>query len=275
MKIEEARNSIGKKVDYTNKDGVKVYSSVILRSVDYSSRHGIAKVSFDPDDNSVIAVGVEDIELSEQENKQPNYKIRVTEETSAEVQKLFFQLGDGWGEVGKKTIGFDYHLDELFLVNGYIYDINDDGADVLEITIPELRKLVLDSKNEYGFEKEIESHNIPTMPWVTNKVPRESLTELQRYENAHNTAQMMALKVGFDFSKNNKPCTGRKTTLERSNGRTVTQNEDGSVFISKMNSDEYNKLVNLIISLPEPSINLEAREYTEAELLLIIEELRK
>lgn len=162
MNLEEAKANIGKEVvldestepykgplKETHDFGLNVYG--IIEDVN----HDYVKVKLKVGNR--INIMPHHLKL-----KQPNYKIRVTPETSEEVQRLFFELGCSWSS----NINQPNYLNDRFLYteNGLISATNDYGMFIDNpakgITLPELRKLGLDSKNEYGFETEIERHEV-------------------------------------------------------------------------------------------------------------------
>lgn len=159
MKLEEVRCNIGNKVK-RKENGLVISGDMIIHSFKEDNGKVFVNIRYHEKSTCHMVVDAKDIELSEKPMKK--YKIRVTPETSGEVQKLFFALGYSWSS----NINQPKYLNDRFLYteNGLISATNDYGMFIDNpakgITLPELRKLGLDSKNEYGFETEIERHEV-------------------------------------------------------------------------------------------------------------------
>lgn len=103
---------------------------------------------------TISAHGYEDIILEKhfkltRENPIMNYKIKVTPETSAEVQELFFELGCKWHS-GSKVV-LHTNMPYLFVYKKTITFVFSDESFVesahQEITLPQLRDIVVLNKN--------------------------------------------------------------------------------------------------------------------------------
>lgn len=78
-----------------------------------------------------------------------NYKIKVTPETSAEVQELFFELGYSW-RVGGNKVRCYLDMKFIYIEDGVIFYKSSSecvGFDYQEITLPQLRDLVVLERN--------------------------------------------------------------------------------------------------------------------------------
>ncbi|QHJ85747.1 MAG: hypothetical protein [Bacteriophage sp.] len=81
-----------------------------------------------------------------------NYKIKVTPETSAEVQELFFELGYSW-QVGGNKVRCYLDMKFIYIGDGVIFYKSSSecvGFDYQEITLPQLRDLVVLQRNDVG-----------------------------------------------------------------------------------------------------------------------------
>lgn len=251
MNIEEAKKNIGKEVvldestkPYTWASG-ELMQPVFSREIESGSLTRIIDIERGNvilyDGKKIIGIHPRHLKL-----KQPNYKIRVTEETSAEVQSLLFELGYGWRHDGK-VIGY-LQLSFLYADSQLRIDGDDSSkyfevVDSQEITLPELRKLVVDSRNEYEFETEIERHEVEP----SNK------------------------KVsGFFDDWRTKEMTWRDALHAEIEGKEVEALDADEWF--DINDWEIKDLKNSKkFRIKPPSIILEARAYTKDELLKIVE----
>lgn len=74
-----------------------------------------------------------------------NYKIKVTPETSAEVQELFFELGYSW-QVGGNNVRCYLDMKFIYIEDGVIFYRSSSefvGFDYQEITLSQLRDMVV------------------------------------------------------------------------------------------------------------------------------------
>lgn len=158
MNLEEARNNIGEEVvlDESTKPFKNGCVTLEIKSNDFVKgvllcieNHLIAKV--DTLDGCHLFINIKHLKLKEQTMQ--NYKIKVTPETSEEVQKLFFELGYNWHYEGTEVI----YKDKAYLfaeTDGSIGFDNREGffnSDKnQEITLPQLRDLVVLKRNDVG-----------------------------------------------------------------------------------------------------------------------------
>ena len=163
MNLEEAKANIGKEVvldestkPYKNGTLILLISSNdfikgVLLDVDHYST---AKV--DTLDGFHLFINIEHLKLKEQPM---NYKIKVTPETSAEVQELFFELGYRWltqdddSQEPKYTNTREYifaYQDNMKLTAPYLGLGKFDLQLNQEITLPQLRDIVVLKRNDVG-----------------------------------------------------------------------------------------------------------------------------
>ena len=104
-------------------------------------------LSIGTDGNHICHINPRHVKLKEQSM---NYKIRVTPETSAEVQELFFALGCSWTS-GKDIKNF-YDIDFLITDGTLLYYRSDKDpipkVGIQEITLPQLRDMVVLKRND-------------------------------------------------------------------------------------------------------------------------------
>lgn len=178
MNLEEAKANIGKEVvldestkPYKNGTLILLISSNdfikgILLDVDHYST---AKV--DTLDGFHLFINIEHLKLKEQPMQ--NYKIKVTPETSAEVQELFFELGCKWYS-GTREVK---HQGQSFLFVNDRYQIEHDNDlecfeldEGEEINLPQLRDIVVLKRNYVGDATHIQKNDKSNKYYVGDSV---------------------------------------------------------------------------------------------------------
>lgn len=158
MNLEEAKANIGKEVvldestlPYTDLDGkydietchemqqVNYYNLVLLRDKDALISTKIGSNTLD------YSINIKHLKLKEQPM---NYKIRVTPETSKEVQELFFALGGEWCNRVKIVEGFKFLHLRKNLIQGVLCEEKFNKSSMQEITLPQLRDMVVLKRND-------------------------------------------------------------------------------------------------------------------------------
>lgn len=309
MNIEEARKHIGKEVvldestepykgplKETHDFGLNVYG--IIEDVN----HDYVKVKLKVGNR--INIMPHHLKL-----KQPNYKIRVTPETSAEVQELFFELGIGWADNSNlpKYLNFRFLCTE----NGLIKATNDYGMFIDNpakgITLPELRKLVLDSRNDPKDATHEDNYgrfwlmvgdaqylwNLDSKKWKETQPMNLKFKELKKLENIsieviatdseyqfeteierHEVEPSNKKVKGFFDDWKTKEMTWQDAYIAMANGQQVqVWIADGDRWETINHHDNWSiaELAQEKLRLEPPSITLEARAYTKEELLNIVE----
>lgn len=165
MNIEEARKHIGKEVvldestkPYKFLNGGDIPKQIIesfigtRATIAQINSLGSVEIDFTLSDGSSDYWWFNPHHLKIKEKPMKKYKIRVTPETSGEVQKLFFELGCSWSS----NINQPKYLNDRFLYteNGLISATNDYGIFIdsaaKDITIHELRDMVVLKRNDVG-----------------------------------------------------------------------------------------------------------------------------
>ncbi|QHJ84279.1 MAG: hypothetical protein [Bacteriophage sp.] len=170
MNLEEAKANIGKEVIFDNSifencNRPQIKSlKLAYRILIFDTRNSFVCINIFDDQNEMIDsffVEPESLKIKEQIM---NYKIKVTPETSEEVQKLFFELGYIWHFKGRKIS----YKEKPYLFaesDGYImYDYNTNffnSTKNQEITLPQLRDLAVLKRNDVNdaTHEHIESGN--------------------------------------------------------------------------------------------------------------------
>lgn len=148
MNLEEAKANIGKEVIFIgrNKEVISAFNGRKLL-IAYPTRSMNENVLIEYDELCFWNIPPQDLKLKEQ---QMNYKIKVTPETSAEVQELFFELGYAWYS-GSKVV-LHSNMPYLFSYKNIITSVlNGDSFDKSthqEITLPQLRDMVVLKRND-------------------------------------------------------------------------------------------------------------------------------
>lgn len=153
MNLEEAKENIGKEVVYFGNDknllddvfkGKKLIISEPTRSREQN-------VLIEYDDLYFWVINPLHIKLKEQPMQ--NYKIKVTPETSEEVQRLFFELGYRWTN-GHKEVHATNEITFIFVdEDGMFFSEYHKFMAIeyfQEITIPQLRDMVVLKRNDVG-----------------------------------------------------------------------------------------------------------------------------
>ena len=149
MNLEEAKANIGKEVVLD--ESTKPYKCPLNGTHNFGSNvYGVIECVKNSYVKVRLKVGnrinIMPKHLKIKEQPMQNYKIKVTPETSEEVQKLFFALGYQWRNIRRTliSIGNEYlYTGELRLMS---LDSNN-ADDCKEITLPQLRDLVVLKRN--------------------------------------------------------------------------------------------------------------------------------
>lgn len=163
MNLEEAKANIGKEVIYIGDDRELINDVLKGKKliISYPTKNTKTSVLIEYDDLCFWNVDPQYLKLKEQPMK--NYKIKVTPETSEEVQRLFFELNYAWSGGNKTTKYKDslyiHTIDKIITVTNCEETYSDLNA--TEITIPQLRDFVVLKRNDMGdaTHEHIESGN--------------------------------------------------------------------------------------------------------------------
>lgn len=152
MNLEEAIANIGKEVTYIGNDKElidDVFKDKKLIIYELTKRMA-TNVLIEHDELCFWNIDPRHLKLKEQPMQ--NYKIKVTPETSAEVQELFFALGNSFTaptnyDVNSYLFIFSYSCGKLTHSNDVS---NFNNSENQEITLPQLRDLVVLKRNDVG-----------------------------------------------------------------------------------------------------------------------------
>lgn len=156
MNLEEAKANIGKEVIYIGNDRElidNVFNDKKLIICEPTKRRAL-DVLIEYDDLCFWNIPPQDLKLKEQPM---NYKIKVTPETSAEVQELFFELGYRWStqdnasQEPKYTDSREYifaYQENMRLTAPYLDLRRFESRANQEITLPQLRDMVVLKRND-------------------------------------------------------------------------------------------------------------------------------
>lgn len=180
MNLEEAKANIGKEVMLDEKDhnfkllnesAIKEYGSSYKMVIKGCNHHHVSIniISCDGDILESLFARPEEIKLKEQPM---NYKIKVTPETSAEVQELFFELGFEWesGTEIQNTDGYTAILIEDSMIYGSILNINNYYKEYKEITLPKLRDIVVLKRNDVSDATHVQKNDKSNKYYVGDSV---------------------------------------------------------------------------------------------------------
>ena len=148
MNLEEAKSNIGKEVIFIGERAsghTKLLgNNIVIDSAD--DHHAIIMSG----NGHKSFINLREIKLKEQPMQ--NYKIKVTPETSAEVQELFFELGYGWNSGNNipkyKNNRYIHTISKNIIVTNCEEVYTELNA--TEITLPQLRDLVVLKRNDVG-----------------------------------------------------------------------------------------------------------------------------
>lgn len=151
MNLNEAKANVGKEVIYigNDKEVISAFNGKKL-IISYPTKNTKTSVLIEYDDLCFWNVDPQYLKLKEQPMK--NYKIKVTPETSEEVQRLFFELKYAWSGGNKTTKYKDslyiHTIDKIITVTNCEETYSDLNA--TEITIPQLCDFVVLKRNDMG-----------------------------------------------------------------------------------------------------------------------------
>ena len=156
MNLEEAIANIGKEVTYIGNDKELIDDVFKDKKLIISepTKRMATNVLIEYDELCFWNIDPRHLKLKEQPMQ--NYKIKVTPETSAEVQELFFELGGKWTTFGSnvKHVHGDLKLSKIYFSNGVISggwsERNFENGVEQEITLPQLHDLVVLKRNDVG-----------------------------------------------------------------------------------------------------------------------------
>lgn len=293
MNIQEARNHIGKEVvldestkPYKFLNGGDIPKQIIesfigtRATIAQINSLGSVEIDFTLSDGSSDYWWFNPHHLKIKEKPMKKYKIRVTPETSAEVQELLFELGCAWasGQVNSQHTTMPY----LYIYSKIITH-GDDGSHFnklgnQEITLPELRDMVVLKRNDvddathgahFSYDRFYISDNCikeySDGKWV-DKVSHAMPIPLSDLE------ETFFQVVG----RGSKEMTWQDAYIAIANGQQVqVWIADGDRWETINHHDNWSiaELAQERIRLEPPSITLEARAYTKEELLKIAEEM--
>lgn len=270
MKLEEVRCNIGNKVK-RKENGLVISGDMIIHSFKEDNGKVFVNIRYHEKSTCHMVVDAKDIELSEKPMK--NYKIRVTPETSAEVQELLFELGCTWasGQVNSQHTTMPY----LYMYSKIITH-GDDGSHFnelgnQEITLPELRDMVVLKRNDVDDATHTDNitHNYKyyvganVYTWEESGWHKSDLT-IETIENGG-----ISLRLDAQI-------TWQDAYIAMANGQKVqVWIADGDRWETINHHDNWSiaELAQERIRLEPPSITLEARAYTKEELLKIAGEM--
>lgn len=203
MKLEEAKANIGKEVVYVgrNKEAISAFNGRKLLIV-YPTRSMNENVLIEYDELCFWNIPPQDLKLKEQPM---NYKIKVTPETSAEVQELFFELGCVWVDdrLGNKNTAKYTEKPYVYIdANKYI-TFSSKGSHLFfeghtnqEITLPQLREMVVLNRNSVGDATHEDNYgmlwfigcshylwNFESKRWIKEKPMYLRFKEIKKLEN--------------------------------------------------------------------------------------------
>lgn len=148
MNLEEAKANIGKEVIYIGDDRELINDVLKGKKllIAEPTKSMTTNVLIEYDELCFWNIDPKHLKLKEQPMQ--NHKIKVTPETSEEVQRLFFELGYEWNSCGKKIKQYDNNFSNLFIIDGYIYKYTTTDILLEGITLPQLRDLVVLKRND-------------------------------------------------------------------------------------------------------------------------------
>ena len=290
MNLEEAKANIGK--EFVLDESTKPYTFI-------SHLSGVIKKCSQPNDDQVFTIhNTEEIgnvlvrgtdahrihprhiKLKE---KPMNYKIRVTPETSTEVQELFFALGFEWGS--GRTHYYHPSMDIIF--------VDDDGmffreksevmpkGEYQEITLPQLRDMVVLKRNDMNDATHKDSYgrlwiigdnvqylwNLDSKSWKETQPMNLTFKELKNIEH-----------ISIETIINDKECQKEMTWQDAlravADGKEIQQYcLDCWVDINQHIEFSLYHFKNGKFRLKPKTVTLEAGQYTKEELLKIAGEI--
>ena len=195
-----------------------------------------------------------------------NYKIKVTPETSAEVQELFFELGGKWTTFGSnvKHVHGDLKLSKIYFSNGVISggwsERNFENGVEQEITLPQLHDLVVLKRNDVGD--------------ATHEHIRSGNKYYRGFEDyCFSGIEWVLTDITFPNSLKpiNKEMTWQDALRAVADGKEVVFNNG---FVSSdMSSYLKGHFLNCSFSLKPQTIYIDGGDYTKEELLKIVGEM--
>ncbi len=285
MNIEEAKANIGKEVvldestkPYKNPlNGTYNFGLNVYGFIEYI-KHDYVKVRLKAGNR--INIMPQHLKLKE---KPMNYKIRVTPETSKEVQELFFALGHDWA-TGDKTQKH-YKMDRIFSINNCLFYREEGDLDVFneyqEITLPQLRDMVMLKRNDMNDATHKDSYgrlwiigdnvqylwNLDSKSWKETKPMNLTFKELKNIEH-----------ISIETIINDKECQKEMTWQDAL--RSVTDGKEVE-FYSDLTSKWHSIETSTIVSIKNSSSKFRLApqrktlngKFTKEELLKIAGEM--
>ena len=272
MNIEEAKANIGKEVVLD--ESTKPYTFI-------SHLSGVIKKCSQPNDDqvftihnteeigNVLVIGTDAHRIHPRhlklKEKPMNYKIRVTPETSKEVQELFFELGFEWAN--GKDIFYSEYMKILYVEDCQIFyreSLEPVDGEYKEITLPQLRDMAVLKCNDVSDANR------------TDNVSKFYIGDSKVYQY-HDSTWIECNLIGRNLKEIKKPkpqMTWKDAIIAKFEGKKVEVNNGeywmdiGVCCIQDL--EDFKEF-----RLKPKTVKLEYREYAEEELLKLIEELRK
>lgn len=279
MDLEEAKLNIGKEVIYIGNDKKlidDVFNGKKLIIAEPTKRMA-TNVLIEYDELCFWNIDPQHLKLKEQPMQ--NYKIQVTPETSEEVQKLFFGLGCEWSFSGKDILEYNKNLPHIFLLDGclYNYTSKEKRDELEEITLPQLRDMVVLKKNDVGDATHEDNHgmlwfigcfhylwDLESKRWIKTKPINLRFKEIKKIENI--SVEVVAVDVECQ-----EEMTWEDALRAVADGKEVVFNNG---FVSSdMSSYLKGHFLNCSFSLKPQTIYIDGGDYTKEELLKIVGEM--
>lgn len=279
MNVEEAKENIGKEVvldgstkPYTRASGEVMQKSIFknIESAPILIISGIFSGNVElSGDGFATGIHPRHLKLKEQDM---NYKIRVTPETSKEVQELFFELGGLHGNGESHTVVVP-SICGIALFDGLIHFIFNEVAfkkeNIQEITLLQLRDMVVLNRNDVSDANHVQKYDESNKFYIGEKIYNwEGKWNLSGLDNDGVEEHLKPI-----YPQPKSEMTLQDALLAISEGKEVLFN--GMILSQNMNSYLKTHFLGCSFSLKPKTVKLEYREYAEEELLKLIEELRK
>ena len=278
MNVEEAKDNIGKEVvldestkpygncesyfpDSDNKrlESIPVF---VIHNVDCEGDVRLKYKGEWDEDRHWGYIHPRHLKLKEQDM---NYKIRVTPETSKEVQELFFELGFEWAN--GKDIFYSEYMKILYVEDCQIFyreSLEPVDGEYKEITLPQLRDMAVLKCNDVSDANR------------TDNVSKFYIGDSKVYQY-HDSTWIECNLIGRNLKEIKKPkpqMTWKDAIIAKFEGKKVEVN-NGEYWMDIavcciQDLEDFKEF-----RLKPKTVKLESREYSEEELLKLIEELRK
>lgn len=279
MNLEEAKANIGKEVIYIGNDQevISAFNGKKL-IISYPTKNTKTSVLIEYDELCFWNVDPQDLKLKDKPMQ--NYKIKVTPETSEEVQELFFELGYSWvngNEVYRyPNMKFIYVEDGLIFYRTTHEDVD---FEYQEITLPQLRDLVVLKRNDVGDATHVQKNYESNKYYVGDSVYNFDGIWVKTIINKvdilgclkpiiNNNSEMKVKELNKFVHLKSKEMNFRDALIAINNGEEVEFLRDGDWFSFVECAFE-----NYKFRIKPKTIHIDGGDYTKEELLKIVGEM--